>query len=135
MVYNIFMSIKWKIIYYEDERGTSEVFDYIDKQKDKNKAKILSWLSILEMKGPILMRPYADLLKDGIHELRVKITGKQVRILYFFCFKEYIILTNHFIKKTDKVPEKEIIKSKKNRDDFLKRYDEKKLMEEYNENI
>jgi phage-related protein len=129
------METEWKIIYYEDKEGKSDVFDFIDKQKDNNKAKILSWLSILEEKGPVLMRPYADLLKDGIHELRIKLTGKQVRILYFFCYKEYIILTNHFIKKTDKVPEKEINNSKRLKDDFLQRYDEKKIREEYNENL
>jgi hypothetical protein len=43
----------------------------------KNKAKILSWLSMLEEKGPILPRPYADLLRDGIHEIRIKLSGNQ----------------------------------------------------------
>ncbi len=30
---------------------------------------------LLEEKGPPLPRPYADLLTDGIHELRVKLSG------------------------------------------------------------
>jgi hypothetical protein len=98
MMYSVIMD-KWRIIYYEDEEGYSEIFDFIDSQKNKNKAKILSWLSILEEKGPILPRPYAALLEDGIHELRIKLTGNQVRILYFFCFKQFIILTNQFTKK------------------------------------
>jgi hypothetical protein len=63
---------KWKIIYYETEQKESEVYQFIETQKDRNKVKILSWLSILETKGPLLPRPYADLLKDGIHEFRIK---------------------------------------------------------------
>ena len=49
-----------------------------------------------------------DLLQDGIHELRIKLSGVQVRILYFFCYKDIIILTNIFDKHTDRVPKSEI---------------------------
>lgn len=62
------MNQKWKLIYYEDENERSEVFNFVEELKNTNKAKVLSWFSILEEKGPILPRPYADLLKDGIHE-------------------------------------------------------------------
>jgi phage-related protein len=87
----------------------------------------LAWLEKLEELGPNLPRPYADILTDGIHELRIKLSGNQIRILYFFCFKNFIILTNQFIKNTDKVPKNEIKKAKLRRDDFLKRYNEKDL--------
>lgn len=53
----------------------------------RNQAKLLSHISLLQDKGPNLMRPYADLLEDGIHELRVKLSGKQTRILYYFVFE------------------------------------------------
>lgn len=126
---------KWKIIYYETEQKESEVYQFIEAQKDRNKIKILSWLSILETKGPLLPRPYADLLKDGIHELRIKLSGNQIRILYFFCYKDFIILTNSFSKNKKRVPEKEINKARKCRTYFLKHYPENKLRREYNENI
>lgn len=129
------MKDQWNIIYYENDKEESEVVDFIESQKDSNKAKILSWLSKLEEKGPLLPRPYADILTDGIHELRVKLSGNQVRVLYFFCYKDFIVLTNCFKKKTDKVPKKEIVKAKKCRVDFLGRYTEDKLREEYNENL
>ena len=125
----------WKVVYYEDADGVSEVYDYIEKQKPNIKAKILSWISMLEEKGPVLPRPYADLLKDGIHEFRIKLSGNQVRILYFFCYGNFIILTNHFKKNVAQVPEKEIKKADNLRQDFLERYSEKKLKEEYDENL
>ena len=125
----------WKVIYYETENGVSEIYDFINNQKITDKSKILAWISTLEEQGPTLPRPYADLLKNGIHELRVKLSGKQTRTLYFFCYKDYIILTHTFIKNTDKVPEKEIKKAEKIKEDFLNRYDEEKLKEAINENL
>ena len=122
-------------IYYETENGVSEIYDFINNQKITDKSKILAWISTLEEQGPTLPRPYADILKNGIHELRVKLSGKQTRTLYFFCYKDYIVLTHTFIKNTDKVPEKEIKKAEKIREDFLNRYDEEKLREEINENL
>ena len=69
-------------------------------------------------------RPYADILEDGIHELRIKLTGTQVRILYFFCYQNIIVLSNVFDKHTDKVPKTEIVMAKDNRMDFLSRFKE-----------
>lgn len=92
-------------------------------------------MAILEEKGPTLPRPYADLLKEGIHELRIKLSGDQIRILYFFCYKDFIILTHAFNKTTDKVPEKEIQTALKYKEDFLKRTTESRLREVIDENI
>lgn len=69
----------WKAIYYETENGDSEVYDFINHQKMTDKSKILAWISTLEEQGPNLPRPYADLLRNGIHELRIKLSGKQTR--------------------------------------------------------
>ncbi len=118
---------KWKIIYYEDENNKSEIREFIDRLKPRSKAKALAWIEILSNKGPNLLRPFADTLEDGIHELRIKLSGDQVRILYFFCYKDFIVLTNSFIKRTDKVPTAEILKCKEMREDFLKKHDEKSI--------
>jgi hypothetical protein len=125
---------KWQVMYFEDTNGRSPVFDFVEKRKLREKAKVLAWLEQLEQQGPNLPRPYADLLEDGIHELRIKLSGNQVRILYFFCFRDFIILTNVFIKTGDKVPKAEILTSKKCREDFLKRYNEQNLRRIANEN-
>jgi hypothetical protein len=74
----------WRIIYYEDANSESEVYSYIEAQDLRVQAKLFAWIDMLSEKGPNLTRPYADLLEDGIHELRIKLTSRQVRILYFF---------------------------------------------------
>ena len=124
----------WKIIYYESNNGDCPIEDFIESRKTSNRAKILSLLAILEEKGPNLPRPYADLLEDGIHELRVKLSGDQIRVLYFFCYNDFIVLTHAFNKTSNRIPKKEIKYAKKLRDDFLDRITESQLREEYDEN-
>ena len=121
------MKSKWKILYYTSEKGDCPVENFINGRSIANQAKIFNWIEQLEIKGPNLPRPYADLLDDGIHELRVKLSGEQIRVLYFFCYKEYIVLTHAFNKNTDKVPQSELVKAKKHRDDFIKRFSDKDL--------
>jgi len=121
------MNGKWQLLYYEKQDGTKPVEEYIDKLSPGEQVKTFAFISKLKEEGPNLYRPYADLLEDGIHELRIKLTGEQVRILYFFCYKDIIILTNVFEKHTDKVPKSEIKTAKKNRDDFLSRHTEQEI--------
>ena len=121
------MSKKWKVVYYSEQNGSIPVKEYIDGLSIREQAKTLSFIGLLEEKGPNLPRPYADLLGDGIHELRIKLKGTQVRILYFFCYQNMIVLTNVFDKYSDKVPKEEIKSAKENRKDFLSRFSEKKI--------
>lgn len=129
------MGNKWKAIYYEDENNCSEVYNFIENQKENNQIKLLNWIEKLEELGPNLPRPYSDYLEDGIYELRIKLSGNQIRIFYFFCYKEFIILTHHFKKNIDKIPRKEIKKAKFIMNDFLKRFDESSVRRLYNEDI
>ncbi len=123
---------KWYVIYYEDSENYCEIYDYIESLQEKEQVKVLNWIGELKKEGPNLPRPYADTLKDGIHELRIQLSGNKIRIFYFFCYRDFIVLTHQFIKNEKKVPEKEIKKAKKIREDFCERYNEQKLRVEYN---
>ena len=101
------------------------VKEYIDNLSIRERAKTMAFIELLEDKGPNVPRPYADLLDDGIHELRITLTGTQVRILYFFCYQNIIVLTNVFDKHSDKVPKEKIKLAKESRIDFLNRFTEK----------
>jgi phage-related protein len=121
------MDTEWKVTYYSKKDGSTPVKEYIDKLSIKERAKTMAFIGLLEEKGPNLPRPFADLLEDGIHELRIKLKRKQVRILYFFCYLNTIVLTNVFVKNSDKVPKEQIKLAKENRADFLSRFSEKDL--------
>jgi phage-related protein len=121
------MKGQWKVIYYETDSGLCYIEDFINSKNETNRAKIFNWLEQLEIHGPTLPRPYADLLEDGIHELRIKLSGDQIRFLYFFCYHEYIVLTHAFRKNSERVSKSEILKAKMYRDDFIERNSENKL--------
>jgi len=54
--------------------------------------------------------------------MRIQISSTHIRILYFFYNGGVIILTNGFVKKTNKTPKKELTLAKKYRDDYVRRY-------------
>ena len=57
--------------------------------------------------GHELRRPEADILRDGIYELRVSLQGVQHRILYFFHGTVTSVVSHGLIKERV-VPPKEI---------------------------
>jgi hypothetical protein len=80
------MQKEWEVIIYCNSNGESEIFDFIKSKSSDNKGEIYSILKLLEQVGIDLHRPYSDYLRDGIHELRIKLSGEQTRTLYFFLF-------------------------------------------------
>jgi phage-related protein len=129
------MTSNWHTVYYETEEGQCPIQEFIDARKERDQAKILGWFALLETRGPHLPRPYADLLEDGIHELRITVSGDQVRCLYFFCYREFIILTHAFVKHTRAVPKSEIRRAQRSRADCLSRFDEQQLRESLDEDV
>ena len=115
------MDKQWDVEFYSDKDGNCEIAEWIMKLKVSQRDKVLAWIDKLQEMGPLLPRPYADLLHDGIHELRMKVSGNQVRILYFFVFQNTIVMTHPFYKNVSKVPEKEITKAIQLRDEYIER--------------
>lgn len=112
---------KFEIEFYEKSDGVIPVEDFILSQNLKMRAKIVGLLNILEEKGNALREPYSKHLNDGIFELRCKVGNDITRILYFFYYEGKIILTNGFVKKTNKTPSLEIKLAKQRRDDYIER--------------
>jgi len=111
----------YEIRFYEDSRGCCPVDEFLDVNDVKVRAKFFKWLSKLKEMGPYFPRPYADVLRGKIRELRVIFGGNQYRFLYFF-FGKKIIITHAFVKKTDRVPENEIERAEKMMIDFIHRH-------------
>ncbi len=107
--------------FYEDSNGKKPIEEFLLTLDIKMRAKILGLLQILQEKGNQLREPYSKHLEDGIFEIRGKVGTDITRVLYFFYFDGKIILTNGFIKKTQKTPKKEIQLAKKRRDDYIER--------------
>lgn len=106
---------RFNVEFFENTDGTFPAEEFILSQNEKMKAKLYRLICLLEEYGPELREPYSKKLKDGIFELRTKQGSDISRILYFFVIGGTIILTNGFVKKTQKNPTREIELAKKYR--------------------
>lgn len=111
----------FQIIAYEKENGEVPVELFLNSINAKMRAKIYGLLVILQEKGNFLREPYSKYLEDGIYELRCKFGSDTSRVLYFFYYGKHIVLTNGFVKKTQKTPKSEIKLAKERRKDFIER--------------
>ena len=107
--------------YYEKEDGTFPAEEFILSLDAKMQAKMFRELELLETFGNELREPHSKPLGDGIYEIRAKVASDITRVLYFFVVNKKIILTNGFVKKTQKTPDSEITLAKKYRKDYLER--------------
>lgn len=107
--------------FYEDRQGKRPVEEFLLDMDIKMRAKLLRLLQILEEKGTQLREPYSKHLEDGIFEIRGKVGTSITRVLYFFYYDGKIILTNGFVKKSQKTPGKEIQLAKKRRKEYIER--------------
>ena len=108
----------FSVEYYETEDGQRPAEDFIVAQDFKMQAKLFMMLEFLEEKGPALREPYSKSLEDGIFEIRAKHGSDITRVLYFFVVGRKVILTNGFVKKTQKTPKREIERAKRYRADY-----------------
>ena len=105
--------------FFEKSDGTYPAEEFILSQDLKMKSRLYRTLAVLETDGNNIREPYSKFLGDGIYEVRVQQGNNIARVLYFFVVNRKIILTNGFIKKSQKTPKSEINKAKKFRSEYM----------------
>lgn len=85
-----------------------------------HRIKASEWFKALARMGPELPSEYGKYLRDGVWELRVIIQHHQHRFLYGY-WKNIIIVTNAFLKKSHEVPAREIERSMRAASDWVGR--------------
>jgi phage-related protein len=104
-----------KIIIYK-----TDFIEFYKEQDKKIQEKIEYVLDLVryEKQVPVKFFKYLE-SSDGIYEIRIITTFKSIRILCFFDDGQLVVLTNGFIKKTDKTPSSEIKKAQKMKKDYF----------------
>jgi len=112
----------YEVVFYLDRRERCPTEEFLDELELRIRAKVEKWMEKLEEEGPNLPRPFADVLRGKIRELRISFSSNHCRFLYFF-FGKKIIITHGFLKKSDRIPAGEIERAERSMRDFLLRYE------------
>jgi phage-related protein len=94
------------VLFFAETDGTAPLLNWMDGLPSKAQHKCIVKIERLREMGYELRRPDADLLRNGIYELRIAFRSIQYRILYFF--HENMAVISHGLKKEKEVPDKEI---------------------------
>ena len=111
----------FNLVLYTTERGDSPIDEFLDGLDNKSRAKVAAHLSLLEEHGPNLKRPYADIVRGKIRELRIHHSSNQYRVLYFFQVRDQIVLVHAFPKKTQQLKEKDIELAERRMEEWMRR--------------
>jgi putative component of toxin-antitoxin plasmid stabilization module len=98
------------IVFYQEKDGSAPVVDWLKelRQTDaKAFTKCRAALARLASLGHELRRPEADLLRDGIYELRIRMGSVNYRLLYFF-HQRTVSVVAHGLTKEDVDPATDI---------------------------
>ena len=93
-----------KVVFYREAGGTAPVLKWFDGLPARAQDKCRVRIQRLAEEGHALRRPEADLLRDGIYELRIGLQRVNYRILYFFHGRAAAVLAQGLTKK-DTVPD------------------------------
>jgi len=116
----------YHVAFFETEHGAVPAEEFIDSLDVKMAAKMYRLLAMIERNGPELREPYSKHLDDGIFELRAIFGSNITRVLYFFFVGKRVIVTNGFVKKTQKTPKAVIDKAKAYRKQYIEREEAKR---------
>lgn len=114
--------MEYIIEFYSTEDGKEPAREFIESLDTKMIAKVIRIIDLLERNGPTVRLPYSEYLRNDIFEIRAKQGTDIVRVFYFFTFGRKIVLTNGFVKKTQKTPQREIDKAVKYKNDYIRRH-------------
>ncbi len=111
-----------KVIFYKTETGESPVQDFLYTLSIKQRRKV-AWVLGAIRDLPFVHRAYFKKLidTDNIWEVRIDFGSDTFRLLGFMDKGNLVILTNGFIKKTDRTPPAEIALAEKRKKDYESR--------------
>lgn len=95
--------------------------EFYAKQSDKVKDKIDYVIDIVRFSERVPEKFFKHLSgTDGLYEVKVSTVFKNIRIFCFFDAGNLIILTNCFVKKSQKTPKKELVLAIKLKEAYFK---------------
>ena len=113
--------MEFEIDLYETETGACPVAKFLSKLPSKLRGKVTTYLEKLEEGGPYLGEPYTRHLRGDLFELRCNFGSDSVRLVFFYHQHNTIVVTNAFLKKSQRTPIRELNLANQRRIDYLRR--------------
>lgn len=113
---------KTRVYFYAEDNGESPVFEWLKElRRDDRRAYMACRARVLMLAaiGHELRRPHADMLRDGIYELRAGVGRVNYRLLYFFHGKDIAVVA-HGLTKEKGVPAGDIDRAIERRTQYEK---------------
>jgi phage-related protein len=110
----------FNIVYYRTTAGRKPVREFIYELENKAQQGVFAAINTLGVYGHELRRPFADVVRGKIRELRVKQERNHYRVMFYFSGKN-IILLHGLHKKTESLNNKDIEIAEKRMRDFEER--------------
>lgn len=110
---------KTEVVIYQERDGKVPLLNWLDSLPSNAQVKCIALVEKLAEMGYEPRRPYCDILRDGIYELRARHRNVHYRILYAF-IGQNIVLLSHGFPKEKKVPNTEINRAIRNRENYIR---------------
>ena len=94
------------VVFYKTDNGNEPVREWLLSMGKKEKKRIGQEIKLVQYGWPLGM-PVVKKLEKDIWEIRIKLLGKIVRIL-FTVLNDQIVLLHGFIKKTQKISKQDL---------------------------
>lgn len=101
-----------KIIAYK-----SYFADFVATLSNEERKKLQRALDLFKVEDKI-PRHYIKFIRDGVYEFRVNYGNNEFRIFFIYDGDTIVVLFNAFRKKTQKIPEREIKKAIKLKEEY-----------------
>jgi phage-related protein len=100
--------VKWKIVYYHDQKGNEPIYEFIESLSPNSQAKLSNTFDLLSQFGLNLGLPHVKkVINTNLWELRI-LGADNIRVLYIASSGHQFLLLHGFIKKTQKTDKKEL---------------------------
>jgi phage-related protein len=111
-----------EIQFYRTAAGACPVEEFLDSLNAKQAQKVL-WVLKAVQELPRVPKQYFKKLEgtDDLWEVRAEFGGDAFRLLGFWHAGRLVIVTNGFVKKSQKTPEREIALAELRKCDYLSR--------------
>ena len=110
------------IVFYQTEKGTCPVEEFLDSLNPKEAQKVLWVLRLIQELERVPSQYFKKLTgTEEIWECRVSIRSKSYRIFAFFFDGDTLVLTHGYSKKSQKTDVKEIKRAENYRRDYFDR--------------